>query len=278
VIGAGYIGLELGSVWSRLGAEVIVLEALDRILPGMDAEMADSMRRILEKQGLQFRLGTRVEKVAAGTDGAVVHCQGEPPLPCDRLLVAVGRVAATDLLGLDSVGIQPDRRGEIPVDDAFATSAAGVYAVGDCIRGPKLAHKASHEAVACVERLVTGHGHVDYNTIPGIVYTTPEVATVGQTEEQLGESGRAYHRGVFPFRASGRARALGETEGTVKVLSDAETDRLDGVTCQYEDWWLNVRPSNTEPLLRLSMEAKTDKMLAEKLKAVKKILGTPVDH
>ena len=228
VIGAGYIGLELGSVWGRLGAEVIVLEALDRILPGADAELAKTMQRILKRQGLEFRLGARVSGARSQGDRAVVECEGVP-IDCDRVLVAVGRAADTENLGLESVGVKPDERGEVPVGEGFETSAQGVYAVGDCIRGPKLAHKASHEAIACVERIVTGYGHVDYDAIPGIVYTQPEMAFVGRTEEQLREAGRDYHRGSFPFLASGRARALGQTEGLVKILADAQTDRILGV-------------------------------------------------
>jgi dihydrolipoamide dehydrogenase len=151
------------------------------------------------------------------------------PIACDRVLLAVGRTCATECLGLETVGIETERGGEIPVGDAFQTTAEGVYAVGDCIRGPKLAHKASHEAIACVERIVTGVGRVDYDTIPGVVYTHPEIASVGKTEQQLRQAGREYRRGVFPLRASGRARTLGETDGTVKILADAATDRILGV-------------------------------------------------
>jgi len=229
VIGAGYIGLELGSVWSRLGSEVIVLEALDRILPGMDAELATAAKKILEKQGLEFRLEVRVKRAEADGDGAVVECESGEPISCDRVLLAVGRVADREGLGLETVGVELDPRGEIPVDEAFGTSAEGVFAVGDCIRGPKLAHKASHEAIACVERIVTGYGHVNYETIPGVCYTHPEMASVGKTEEELRESNVEYRRGVFPLRASGRARTLGETEGMVKILADERTDRVLGV-------------------------------------------------
>ena len=166
VIGAGYIGLELGSVWGRLGAEVIVLEALDRILPGADTELANAMQRILKKQGLKFRLGVRVTGIRAKGDRAIVECKGVDPIDCDRVLVAVGRTADTENLGLESVGIETDKRSEVPVGKGFETSAQGVYAVGDCIRGPKLAHKASHEAIACVDRMVTGFGRVEYDAIP----------------------------------------------------------------------------------------------------------------
>ncbi|MFH1919669.1 MAG: dihydrolipoyl dehydrogenase [Planctomycetota bacterium] len=229
VIGAGYIGLELGSVWSRLGSKVTVLEALDRILPGMDNELAVAAKKILEKQGLSFRLGARVEQAKADRRGAVVRCQGQKPIACDRVLLAVGRVADTESLGLETVGIQPGENGHIAVNEAFQTLTDGLYAAGDCIRGPKLAHKASHEAIACVERIVTGYGHVNYETIPGVVYTYPEVASVGKTEEQLQQAGHKYRRGAFLLRASGRARTLGETEGTVKILADEATDRVLGV-------------------------------------------------
>ena len=229
VIGAGYIGLELGSVWSRLGAKVTVLEALDRILPGLDLELAQIAQPLFEKQGISFQLGVRVDSVTASGSKCKVRHSGGAALACDRVLVAVGRVANTDDLGLETVGIQPNPRGEIPVGDNFATSAPGVYAIGDCIPGAKLAHKASHDALACVAALIGEHPHVDPNTIPGVVYTHPEIASVGQTEQQLQQANREYRKGVFPLQASGRARALGETEGRVKILADARTDRLLGV-------------------------------------------------
>jgi dihydrolipoamide dehydrogenase len=229
VIGAGYIGLELGSVWSRLGSRVTVLEALDRILPGSDQELARSARRMFEKQGLEFRLGARVQSAVVEGGQCVVRCEGSEAIECDRVLLAVGRVPNTEDLGLDTVGIQPDRRGEISVGENFQTSAPGVYAIGDCIRGPKLAHKASHEGLACVESIAGGRGHVDYDTIPGVVYTHPELASVGKSEEQLRDEGRSIRKGVFPFQASGRARTLGEAEGMVKVLADADSDRILGV-------------------------------------------------
>lgn len=228
VIGAGYIGLELGSVWKRLGARVTVLEALDRILTGTDGELATAAQKIFQKQGLEFRLGVRVQSAAGEQDGCLVHCEGAEPLRCDRVLLAVGRVANTDDIGLETVGIEADRRGEIPVDEVLQTSAPGVYAIGDCIRGPKLAHKASHEALACVESIAGGHRRVNYDTIPGVVYTHPELASVGATEEQLQQAGRKYRKGVSTFQASGRARTLGETAGRVKLLADAETDRVVG--------------------------------------------------
>lgn len=229
VIGAGYIGLELGSVWSRLGAPVTVLEALDRILPGMDLELAKAAQKVFKKQGLEFRLGTRVQRATVSGDQCTVECEGAEPIQCDRVLLAIGRVPNTEGIGLETVGVEADKRGEIPVSDGFQTSAEGVYAIGDCIRGPKLAHKASHEGMACVEAMVNGYGQVNYDTIPGVVYTHPELATVGKSEEQLRESGVEYRKGMFPFQASGRARTLGETEGRVKILADANTDRVLGV-------------------------------------------------
>lgn len=229
VIGAGYIGLELGCVWRRLGAEVTVLEFLDRILPGMDREIATDAQRIFSRQGLKFQLGTRVTAARRQGEGCVVEIAEGTPVECDRVLLAVGRVANTDNLGLESVGLTLDERGRIPVNDHFATSAAGVFAIGDVIRGPMLAHKAEEEGVACVEGIVKGHGHVNYDLIPGVVFTHPEIATVGQTEEALQQQAVPYRKGVFPFLASGRARTLGDTEGKVKVLAHAQTDRVLGV-------------------------------------------------
>lgn len=229
VIGAGYIGLELGTVWRRLGAKVTVLEFLDRILPGTDAEIATEAHKLLKKQGIEFRLSCRVTGATVSGDICTVTYDGSEPITCDRVLLAVGRVPNTENLGLDIAGIQLDERGRIPVDDHFATKVAGIYAVGDVIRGPMLAHKAEEEGVACVEHLVTGYGHVDYNTIPGVAYTHPEIASVGRTEEQLREAGVNYRKGVFTFMASGRARAMGQTEGKVKVLADKDTDRVLGV-------------------------------------------------
>ncbi len=229
VIGAGYIGLELGSVWLRLGAKVTVLEYLDRILPGMDTELATEAKRIFERQGMTFLLGRRVTDARVEKKEVVVESEGAEPLRCDRLLVAVGRLPNTDNLGLDTVGIKTDERGRIPVDVHYATSAAGVYAIGDVIGGAMLAHKAEEEGIACVEWLATGYGHVNYDAIPGIVYTHPEIASVGRTEDELQQAGVAYKKGVFFFRANGRAKALGDTEGRVKILADEKTDRILGV-------------------------------------------------
>jgi dihydrolipoamide dehydrogenase len=228
VIGAGAIGLELGSVWSRLGAQVTVLEYLERILPGMDAEIAAEALKVFGRQGLAFQLGARVTGAKRKGAGAIVSVDGRDPLECDRLLLAVGRRPNTEGLGLDALGIALDEKGRIPVDERFRTSVPGVYAIGDVIRGPMLAHKAEDEGVACVEAIVTGHGHVNYDAIPNVVYTAPEIAAVGRTEEELSAAGIPWKKGVFPFSANGRARALGHTDGRVKVLAHAETDRLLG--------------------------------------------------
>lgn len=229
VIGAGYIGLELGSVWRRLGARVTVLEYLDRILPGMDAELARDAQRLFQRQGIEFRLGTRVTGAQVRDGKALVETEGGEPLECDRVLVAVGRKPNTDGLGLERVGVELDERGRIRVDESYRTNVAGIYAIGDVIAGPMLAHKASEEGVAVAELLAGRYARVEYGVIPGVVYTEPEIATVGQTEEQLEEAGTPYRKGVFPFQASGRARAMGHTHGKVKVLAHADTDRVLGV-------------------------------------------------
>jgi dihydrolipoamide dehydrogenase len=229
VIGAGYIGLELGSVWRRLGARVTVVEYLDRILPGMDAEIAAEARRLFERQGLEFRLGSRVNGARVEGDHCVVECLDAKPLHCDRVLMAVGRRSMTTGLGLESVGITLDTEGRIPVNEGFATAADGVYAVGDVIRGPMLAHKAQEEGIACVERFAGGAGLVNYSAIPSVVYTAPEIASVGRTEDDLREANIEYRKGTFPFLANGRARILGHSEGRVKVLADRKTDRVLGV-------------------------------------------------
>ena len=229
VIGAGYIGLELGSVWNRLGAKVTVVEFLDRILPGMDAEIAADALKIFKKQGLGFRLGARVVSAKAQGDKAIVEIEGQEPLSAERVLVAVGRKPNTDGLNVEAIGLELDKRGFVPVDDHFKTKVAGVYAIGDVIGGAMLAHKAEEEGVACVEGIATGTGHVNYGAIPGVAYTEPEIASVGKTEEQLRDEGVDYKKGTFPFVANGRARALGHTDGKVKVLADAKTDRLLGV-------------------------------------------------
>jgi len=229
VIGAGYIGLEMGSVWRRLGANVTVLEYLDRILPGTDSEIAAEAKKLLEKQGLEFRLQVRVTGVTTKKSKCTVECEDADSVSCDRVLLAVGRQPNTENLGLDAAGIETDEKGRIPVDERFRTSAEGIYAIGDVIRGPMLAHKAEDEGVACVEGIATGYGHVNYDAIPSVVYTHPEIAAVGRTEDQLTEDGVEYRKGVFPFRANGRARTLGHTDGRIKILADKQTDRLLGV-------------------------------------------------
>ena len=229
VVGGGYIGLELGSVWSRLGAEVIVLEAMDKVLGGLDQEIARAARRTFEKQGLQFRTDMWVESVVRNGDKCTVSIKGGETIECDRVLVSAGRSPNTKSIGLDAAGVKVDQRGFIVADSELKTSADGVYAIGDCIGGAMLAHKASEEGIAVVERLVKGVGHVDYNTIPAIVYTHPEIASVGKTEEQLKSEGISFKKGSCPFGANGRARAMGGAEGKIKILADADTDRILGV-------------------------------------------------
>jgi len=229
VIGGGYIGLELGSVWRRLGARVTVLEYADRILTGIDADIAAEALALFKKQGLDIHLGVKVTSARAVGQGCVVECAGREPIRCDRVLAATGRRPATDGIGLETVGITTDRGGRIAVDDHFRTSAAGVWAIGDCIPGPMLAHKAEEDGAACAERIAGKWAHVDYDLVPAVVFTHPEIAAIGKTEEQLQEAGVAYRKGVFPFRANGRARTINDTTGKVKVLADAATDRVLGI-------------------------------------------------
>lgn len=229
VIGAGVIGLELGSVWRRLGSEVTVLEYLDRIFPGMDDELAKEALKLFKKQGLKFELGSKVTDVKTTKNGVTVERDGADPVKADRVLVAVGRKPNTEGLGLDKIGITPNARGQIEVDAKFQTEVPGVYAVGDVVPGPMLAHKAEEEGIACVELIATGHGHIDYHTVPSVVYTHPEIASVGYSEEQLKEKEIDYAKGVFPFMANGRARAIDQPQGMVKMLCDAKTDRVLGV-------------------------------------------------
>lgn len=229
VIGAGYIGLELGTVWARLGAQVTVLEYLPRILPGMDAELALAAQKVFRKRGLDIRVGSRVLGAETNGDHCTVEVEGSNPMECDRVLVAVGRKPYADGLGLEAVGVELNEKGRIRIDAHFATTADGVYAIGDVVDGPMLAHKAEEEGVAFAEQIATGAGHVNYGSIPGVCYTQPEVASVGMTEEALKEADIAYRKGSFPFVANGRARSLGHTEGFVKVLADAGTDRVLGV-------------------------------------------------
>ncbi|MCA9439598.1 MAG: dihydrolipoyl dehydrogenase [Candidatus Omnitrophica bacterium] len=229
VIGAGYIGLELGSVWKRLGAKVTVLEYLDRILPGMDLEISKEAYKVFRKQGLEFSLKTKVTGVSVKKTKVTIEMEGKDSIDADRVLVAVGRKPNTEGLGLEKVGVALDNRGRVEVDEDFQTNIEGIYAIGDVIRGPMLAHKAEEEGVACVEKMATGYGHVNYDAIPGVAYTHPEIASVGKTEEELKESGVSYKKGIFPFMANGRAQSLGDVEGKVKVLADADTDRILGV-------------------------------------------------
>jgi dihydrolipoamide dehydrogenase len=234
IVGAGVIGLELGSVWHRLGAQVTVVEFLDRILPGMDGEVAKQFQRILEKQGFTFKLGAKVTGV--DTSGKTLIAQIEPAaggksetLEADVVLVAIGRVPYTEGLGLKEAGIALDNRGRVQIDAHFATSVKGVYAIGDVVAGPMLAHKAEDEGVAAAEILAGQAGHVNYDVIPGVVYTTPEVSAVGKTEEELKQAGVAYTVGKFPFTANGRSKVNQTTDGFVKILADAKTDRVLGV-------------------------------------------------
>jgi dihydrolipoamide dehydrogenase len=234
VVGGGVIGLELGSVWSRLGAKVTVVEYLDTILGGMDAELSKQFQRILGKQGVEFNLGAKVTGVEKTETGAKVTFEpvkgGDiKTIDADVVLVATGRKPYTAGLGLEEAGVVLDNRGRVEIDHHYATNVAGIYAIGDVVKGPMLAHKAEDEGVALAEILAGQHGHVNYDVIPGVVYTQPEVASVGKTEEELKAAGAAYKVGKFPFMANGRARAMQATEGFVKVLADKDTDRVLGV-------------------------------------------------
>lgn len=233
VVGGGYIGLELGSVWSRLGAKVTVLEFLPKLLPLNDRETADGLHKALAKQGLEFHLTTKVTAAAVQGGQVIVNAQAEGKevhFPGDRVLVAVGRRPYTAGLGLQEAGVRTDERsGRVLVDDGLQSNVEGVYAIGDLVSGPMLAHKAEDEGVALAERISGMKSHVNYDAIPSVIYTHPELAAVGQTEEQVKESGREYRVGKFPFAANGRARCLDETDGFVKVVADAKTDRVLGV-------------------------------------------------
>ena len=233
VIGAGVIGLEMGSVYARLGAEVTVIEYLDTITPGMDAEVAKSFQKILAKQGIKFILGAAVQSAKPSKGGATVTYTlrkdaAQTTLTADAVLLATGRIPYTAGLGLEALGVEMLPRGQIKTDDHFRTNINGLYAIGDAITGPMLAHKAEDEGMALAEILAGKAGHVNYGVIPGVVYTTPEVASVGATEEQLKEQGRAYKVGKFPFMGNARAKAIFQAEGFVKILADAATDRILG--------------------------------------------------
>lgn len=234
VIGAGYIGLEMGSVWGRLGSEVTVVEFAPDIVPTMDGEVRKQFQRSLEKQGMKFKLKTKV--VGVDTSGDVVKLTLEPAaggerttLEADVVLVSAGRTPFTAGLGLEKIGVEMDKAGRILVNERFATNVPGVYAIGDVIPGPMLAHKAEEDGVACVEFIAGKHGHVDYDTVPGVVYTSPEVASVGKTEEQVKALGVDYQVGKFPFMANSRAKAIDNAEGLVKILAEKETDKILGV-------------------------------------------------
>ncbi len=233
VVGAGYIGLELGSVWRRLGSEVTVIEFLDRITPGLDGEIAKQFQRILQRQGMKFLLSSKVAGVKPRGEGLSVLVEGangeKQTLDADIVLVAIGRRPYTDGLGLDELGVARDPRGRVITDTEFRTNVAGIRAIGDCRDGPMLAHKAEDEAVACIERIAGRAGHVGYDAIPAVVYTAPQVASVGKTEEELKAAGIAYKIGKFPFTANPRAKTIAATEGFVKILADAKTDRVLGM-------------------------------------------------
>jgi dihydrolipoamide dehydrogenase len=233
VIGAGVIGLEMGSVWRRLGADVLLLEALPDFLGAVDAQIAREAMKAFTKQGLKIELGVRIDSVKADRKGVAVtytDAKGaEQSVAFDKLIVSIGRVPNTEGLDADAVGLQLDERGFVAVDGDCRTSLPNVWAIGDVVRGPMLAHKAEEEGVAVAERIAGQHGHVNFNTIPWVIYTAPEIAWVGQTEQQLKSAGRAYRAGTFPFAANGRARALGDTTGMVKFLADAATDEILGV-------------------------------------------------
>jgi dihydrolipoamide dehydrogenase len=233
VVGAGVIGLELGSVWKRLGAEVTVVEFLDRITPGIDGEVGKAFQRILTKQGFTFQLSTKVtgvEKTKTGLKVTVEPAAGgeKSTIECDVMLVSIGRIPYTANLGLAEAGVALDKRGRVITDNHYRTNVAGIYAIGDCREGPMLAHKAEDEAVACVELIAGKAGHVNYDAIPSVVYTFPEVATVGKTEEELKAAGIAYKVGKFPFTANARAKTIMATDGLVKILADAATDKVLG--------------------------------------------------
>ena len=233
VVGGGYIGLEMGSVWSRLGSEVQVVEFLDHITPGMDKEISNEFQKLLKKQGINFNLKTKVETISKNKNGVVVNTTDEngskKKFECDVVLISVGRKPNTSNLNLDKAGVEKDKKGRIKVNNRFQTNIKNIYAIGDVIEGPMLAHKAEEEGIAVAEIIVGQSGHVNYDTIPGVIYTSPEVASIGKTEEQLKENKIDYKVGKFPFMANSRAKAIDEPEGFVKILADSKTDRVLGV-------------------------------------------------
>ena len=234
VIGGGYIGLEMGSVWSRLGSEVTVIEYLDHITPGMDQEISNEFKKILTKQGIKFKMGCKVNSVKNINSGISINFtdvkkSSEETIEFDKVLVSVGRKPYTEGLNLTKVGVKKDNKGRIEVNDKLQTSIKNIYAIGDVIKGPMLAHKAEEEGIAVAEILAGQAGHVNYDVIPGVIYTSPEVATVGKTEEQLKKENRSYKVGKFPFLANSRAKVNNETEGFVKILADSKSDKVLGV-------------------------------------------------
>ena len=234
VIGGGYIGLEMGSVWSRLGAEVTVIEYLEHITPGMDREISSEFKKILTKQGIKFKMGSRVNKVKSSNSSVSINytdlkSSKDETLEFDKVLVSVGRKPYTEGLNLTKIGVKKDNKGRIEVNEKLQTSISNIYAIGDVIKGPMLAHKAEEEGIAVAEILAGQSGHVNYDVIPGVIYTSPEVATVGKTEEQLKEEKISYKVGKFPFLANSRAKVNNETEGFVKILADSKTDKVLGV-------------------------------------------------
>ncbi len=233
VVGGGYIGLEMGSVWSRLGSEVQVVEFLDHITPGMDIEIANEFQKLLVKQGIKFNLKTKVESILKTNSGVVVNTKdndgNDKKFNCDVVLVSVGRKPNTDNLNLEKIGVEKDQKGRIKINEKFQTNIKNIYAIGDVIKGPMLAHKAEEEGIAVAEIIAGQSGHVNYDLIPGVIYTSPEVASIGKTEEQLKETKIDYKVGKFPFMANSRAKAIDEPEGFVKILADTNSDRVLGV-------------------------------------------------
>ena len=233
VVGGGYIGLEMGSVWSRLGSEVEVIEFLDHITPGMDREISNEFMKILKKQGIKFQLNTKVEKITKNQNGVIIETSDtenkKNNIEADVVLISVGRKPYTNGLNLEKVGVEVDEKGRVKVNKNFETNIKNIYAIGDVIEGPMLAHKAEEEGIAVAELIAGQSGHVNYDIIPGVVYTSPEVATVGKTEEQLNSKNITYKVGKFPFMANSRAKAIDEPEGFVKILADSKTDKVLGV-------------------------------------------------
>ena len=233
VVGGGYIGLEMGSVWSRLGTEVQVIEFLEHITPGMDKEISNEFMKILKKQGIKFQLNTKVEKITKKNNGVIIEISNKNgdknKLEADVVLISVGRKPFTNNLNLENIGVELDKTGRVKVNKNFETNIKNIYAIGDVIEGPMLAHKAEEEGIAVAELIAGQSGHVNYDVIPGVVYTSPEVASVGKTEEQLKEKGISYKIGKFPFAANSRAKAIDDPEGFVKILADSVTDKVLGV-------------------------------------------------